>query len=420
MEFKDIDPHQHPKKEPIVADPVPNPVPLPTPESGWKKFIPTNWQSIVSTLAVALITALATKLGLNPPPAHPVPMPIFPEDWVQIESEDGKYIKGFATGWMPPRGEDKKIALMTVPEFSDTEAGQALGIVGDADGNAFLWKLAIKVRGSHIPTRNQSSVGSCVSFGFSCAGEYALAAQVAEKRGPPQDAKIDICQEAVYGFSRVEQNGGFCPIVGDGSMGSWAAPAIMKYGFLKRGVYGSQDLTKYDTTRCRLWGRKGVPDELEPEAKKNPVGGASLVKTAAEAKKALLQGYPVAVCSDVGFAGQSSRDADGFLKARGSWGHCQCLIGYRKDKDAFYCMNSWGEDWVSGPLGIGEPPPGGYWIISSTVDKMLGQGDSYAISDVKGFPRRKLNVDDWVKNDMFRNAIDPKKVFGGGIYALAP
>jgi hypothetical protein len=400
-----------------MADP--NPVP-PAPESAWKKWIPTNWQSIVSTLVIALITAIATKLGFSPPPAPPVPLPIFPEDWVTIESDDGKYIKGFATGWVPPRGEDKKIALMTVPEFSDTEAGQALGVFGDPDGNAFLWKAAIKVRGAHIPTRNQSSVGSCVGFGFTCAGEYALAVQVASKVGRPQDGNIDIVQEATYAFSRVEQNGGFAPLVGDGSMGSWAAPAIQKFGFLKRGVYGSHDLTKYDTARCRLWGRKGVPDELEPEAKKNLVGGAALVKTAAEAKKALLQGYPIAVCSDVGFAGQSSRDADGFLKARGSWGHCMCLIGLNGKDDSFYCMNSWGEDWVGGPLGAGDPPPGGFWIAKATVDRMLGQGDSYAISDVKGFPRRKLNVDDWVKTDIFRDAINPKKVFGGGIYALAP
>jgi hypothetical protein len=312
------------------------------------------------------------------------------------------------------------MAMLAVPEFKDTEAGQALNLIGDADGNAFLWKAAIKVRGKHIPTRNQGSVGSCVSFGFSCAGEYALAVQAANKVGPPQDAAIDICQEAVYGFSRVEQNGGFCPIIGDGSMGSWAAPAIQKYGYLKRGVYGKYDLTSYDTTRCRAWGRAGVPDELEPEAHKNLVGGAALVKTAAEAKKALLQGYPVAVCSDVGFAGQSQRDADGFLKARGSWGHCMCLVGFRADKNAFYCMNSWGEDWVGGPLGAGEPPPGGFWILSATVDRMLGQEDSYAISDVKGFPRRKLNVDDWVLRDRRKDVLDANKIFGGGFYAMAP
>lgn len=416
MDFKDIDLNQ--KKE-NMADPI-VPVPTPAVEPTWKKFIPTNWQAIVSSLVIALITAIATKFGFTPPPAPPVPMPIFPEDWVTIESDDGKYIRGFATGWVPPRGEDKKIALMTVPEFADTEAGHALNVFGDADGNAFLWKAAIKVRGAHIPTRNQGSVGSCVGFGFSCAGEYALVVQVANNAGRPQDGNIDIVQEATYAFSRVEQNGGFAPLVGDGSMGSWAAPAIQKFGFLKRGVYGSQDLTKYDTTRCRLWGRKGVPDELEPEAKKNLVGGAALVKTAEEAKKALLQGYPVAVCSDVGFAGQSQRDADGFLKARGSWNHCMTFIGFHAAKNAFYCMNSWGEDWVGGPLGAGDPPPGGFWVTFATVDRMMSQGDSYAISNVKGFPRRKLNVDDWVKTDMFRDALDPKKAFGGSIYALAP
>jgi hypothetical protein len=158
---------------------------------------------------------------------------------------------------------------------------------------------------------------------------------------------------------------------------------------------------------------------LEPLAKKNLVGSAALVKTAAEAKSALLQGYPIAVCSNVGFGGQSSRDADGFLRASGRWGHCMCLIAWRKDKDAFYCMNSWGEDWVGGPLGPGEPPPGGFWIESRTVDRMLGQEDSYAISNVKGFPRRKINHDDWLAVRPADRQHDAIKAFGG-LYATAP
>lgn len=429
------DPIPDPTPEPYplpVPPPVPVPVPVPAPEppaGWWVGFLPKNWKRVVTAvvvnlfmLAVGAVFAWLGKPAPPLPPAPPIPTPVFPDDWAQVESEDGSRVFGYATGWTPPRDEDKRAAILAgVVKFSATPAGQAEP-AGDADGNAFLWKAAVKTRGAHIPTRNQGSVGSCVSFGFAAAGEYALACQVAWNTGPPQDAKADVCQEAVYGFCRVEVNGGFCPIVGDGAMGSWAAQAVQKYGFLKRGVYGQYDLTGYNTTRCRAWGRAGVPDELEPEARKNLAGSASLVTTAEECKKALMQGYPVAVCSNVGYAGQSSRDADGFLKARGSWGHCMCVIGYRKDRDAFYILNSWGEDWVGGPLGVGDPPPGGFWAASASVGRMLAQEDSYAVSNVKGFPRRKLNIDDWVKLDQRRdnNKFDRMFALRGVNHVLVP
>jgi len=39
---------------------------------------------------------------------------------------------------------------------------------------------------------------------------------------------------------------------------------------------------------------------------------------------------------------------------------------------------------------------------------------------VKGFPRRKLNVDDWVLRDRRKDVLDANKIFGGGFYAMAP
>jgi len=411
-----------PEPEPTPVPPTP-PEPTPGPFN-WRRFLPTNWQSIIGTAVLNIVVVLLAMIGIKSPiEPPPIPVPIFPEDWAVVPSEDGKTVKGFPTGWQEPRPEDKKAALDAgIPLWQDTDAGKL--VVSDADGNAFLWKAAIKVRGKHIPTRNQGSVGSCVGFGFTCAAEYAIVTQAAEKIGPAIDGTIDIAQEATYAFSRVEVNGGVAPLIGDGSLGSWAAQGVTKFGLLPRGKYGDLDLTSYSTTRCRAWGRAGVPNDLEPLAKKNLVGSAALVKTAAEAKAALLQGYPIAVCSNVGFAGQSKRDADGFLRASGRWGHCMCLIGFRKDREAFYCMNSWGEDWVAGPLGAGDPPPGGFWIESKTVDRMLGQEDSYAISNVKGFPRRKINHDDWLAGDIMphdRNANrDLKKAFGGLLYATAP
>jgi hypothetical protein len=92
-------------------------------------------------------------------------------------------------------------------------------------------------------------------------------------------------------------------------------------------------------------------------------------------------------------------------------------VGYRADKDAFYILNSWGDTWVGGPLGPGNPPPGGFWITHNDMERIAKQGDSYAVSSVKGFPRKKLNADDWIA---VRPANKLDKVFGGMLYASRP
>ena len=45
-----------------------------------------------------------------------------------------------------------------------------------------------------------------------------------------------------------------------------------------------------------------------------------------------------------------------------------------------------------GPVWPADAPPAGFWIDSATVDRMVRQGDSYALADLQGFPTRRL---DW-------------------------
>jgi hypothetical protein len=150
------------------------------------------------------------------------------------------------------------------------------------------------------------------------------------------------------------------------------------------------DLSKYSEARCRDWGRNGVPDTLEPEAKKHPVKTTSMVMSWEEAKQALSSGYGIAICSNQGFSMQ--RDADGFAKASGSWGHCMALIGYQtKNREGGFILNSWGDDAHTGPSGFGDPPKSGFWADAGVIDRMLKQEDSWAFSSVDGFPLRRLH-----------------------------
>jgi hypothetical protein len=392
---------------------TPNPTPTPTPDAtppvpgplNWKRFIPTNWQSIIGTLAFTLVSILLGMFGIKSPVTPPpIPAPIFPDGWVILDDPETGEKRAFPSGWTEPRVQDISDALNTpnVYRWEDTEAAKDPEILGN-DGNYFLWKAGQKANGgAFIPTINQGSVGSCVGCGFANAYMHCLACQSVTKRGPPQEFGI-VVPEIIYAGSRVEANGGFAPLIGDGSTGAWAAKWLGMGGTLKRGVYGSHDLTTYSASRCRAWGRTGVPDEIEALARPNSASCA-LISSAEDARKALSQGYPIAVCSNQGFSNR--RDADGFARAEGRWTHCMCIIGYRSDKRGFYVMNSWGENWISGPMGIGEPPPGGFWAQWDAVESMLRQRDSYAVSDVKGFPKRKINVDDWltvapVRPDLF-------------------
>jgi hypothetical protein len=149
-------------------------------------------------------------------------------------------------------------------------------------------------------------------------------------------------------------------IRGDGSTGVWAAKWSQQYGAVARGKYDGYDLFRYSESTCRKFGSSGCPKSLEPVAKLAPTKSISQVQTVDEAKRALASLYPVTIASDVGFGsrGPYVRNAKGQLRASGVWPHQMCLIGYDRDS-GFFCMNSWGEQWVSGPTGPGNPPPAG-------------------------------------------------------------
>lgn len=313
-------------------------------------------------------------------------------------------------GWVNDPAEVELVRAMNgIPNFGDTPAGKA-SLAGD--GDVYLWEFAKAVTGSVLPDRNQGSVGSCVSFGTACAVEHLLLAQIVQARangGPAKEFK-PLVQEVIYGGSRVEIGGG--RISGDGSVGAWAAQFIAQYGVVPREKIEGYDLTTYSESLCRKWGREGVPPKLETVAKQSPVKGTALVKSAAEAEKAIRQGYAIAVCSNQGFS--YTRDRDGFASPQGTWGHCMAIIGVRKgSRPGFFIENSWGSDWIKGPRFPADAPAGGFWADEAVVDRMLKQGDSWAFSDAVGFPARELDF--FIKVEPRRN--NPK-IFGAE-FALA-
>lgn len=410
-----------------MPDHVIPPTPEPTPRKWWEDFLPTNWRKIVAwlvlTLAVTGVNYVLKQTGREPLPLPPVPdfseLDFIVPNEMDVEPEvvaelDRRKVKVRRTGWRKPSPEETNATLriLQAPQFADTEAGQE--IIADAD--APVWRLAYKARGKPIPIRDQGPVGSCVSFGFAGAVEYTMAAQNAI--GKQSQELPDIAQEVIYAGSRVEVNGGRVPFNGDGSTGAWGAKWLESTGgALARGKYGNIDLTEYSVQRAKSWGNSGVPNELEPLAKKHPAK-CTMVGTAEEARKALSQGYAISVCSMQGFA--KTRDSEGFAKASGSWAHCMLIAGYRADKPGFLIVNSWGPNWISGPKGkYDDTPDGSFWAEATVVDRMLKQGDSFAVANADGFRRRKLQPDDWIVNAQPRRPFTPMLRFGH-VFPLAP
>jgi hypothetical protein len=167
----------------------------------------------------------------------------------------------------------------------------------------------------------------------------------------------------------------------DGSYGAWAQLAVRQGGTLSR-----ERLGPYNPSRAKQWGADGLPDALEPEARYHAIRRTTLVLSFEEARDAIANGYPVAVCSAQGF--QMVRDAEGFAAPHGTWYHCMKFIASRDDhRPGLLCMNSWGASAHSGPKGIHNIPDGSFWVDASVCTQMFRSWqDSYALSQFDGYP----------------------------------
>ena len=377
---------------------VPQPMPAPPPAVAVLPVaaltgvhLAAAWASLALGVLLALVTIFRGGT-----PALPV-VPVVPDGVQQHVPTDPP------TGWVDDPAAVKAVReSLPVGEryFGDTPAGKA--VHGDT-GTILLSEAAKKVFGAHLPARDQGQVGSCVSFGCATAAEYLQLQQIAS--GERLEFK-PLCQEAIYGGSRKQIGGGV--IRGDGSVTAWAGRWVKEYGLIPREKVGQYDLTAYSEARCRQWGQSGCPKDLEPVAKQSPVKGISFVRSADEAAKAIRQGYPLAVGSQVGFG--TTRDKDGFLNRSGTWGHCMMVAGVRDDnRPGFLFVNSWGNDWVRGPTGPFDIPPGSFWVDWATADQMFAEGDAIALSDATGFPARTL---DWFTGR-------PRRAERSDLFALA-
>lgn len=289
------------------------------------------------------------------------------------------------SGWLyNPDGIEDFIRRHRYPFLSQINKG----IKGTGKGKkAFLHKALERVMGHpHVP--HDQKLGDCTGQSAALGVDILTAVEIVVKKQPERWV-AKAATEPIYGGSRVEI-GDYTN--GEGSTGHWVAEWLSQYGVLLRQSYpGDWDFSHYSPATARQFGKEGCPDELELLAKLHPVNKAAICTSYDELCDCIYNGFPVMVCSGVGFGQSSSewvRDSEGFLTRSGRWMHAMLFAGYDDEyrRPGALCFNSWG-DFVAGPTR-GPQPRGTFWIDADTVDVMLRAGDSFAFSDYTGFPSK--------------------------------
>lgn len=233
---------------------------------------------------------------------------------------------------------------------------------------------------SHAFLANGCIAHNCVAHSTRNAVDITRAVEI-DIKNEPESFETRSAVEAIY-QSRGHR--------GQGMSCSGAARYVHQNGgILLRKNYGAVDLSKYNS---RLGANHLIPSSIyRDEARKHQVLTISLVRTIAEARDAISNGYAISVCSGQGFS--SRRDKYGIAAPSGSWAHAMAWIGCDDSREIynetlFLVQNSWGL-WNSGPKRLGQPD-GSFWIREKVARDMLAQNGAWVFSNVRGFPARKL------------------------------
>ena len=330
--------------------------------------------------------------------------------WNAPEKNRGGWGSASDFGYTPdPAGAAEFLQSLDVRFFSDA-APDAMAKAEEVD--TFLYRAmdaAHRERYGKPFAPERQGIGDCVSWG---AAHAVYCAEAIEwELGNRSEPPIFPSTESIYGGSRVEARGkpgdGARPVGGwsDGATGYGAAKWLRDWGVVYRQQYDGFDLRDYSADRAKQWGAygaggKGDGGRLDKIATETPCRHVVAVKTWAELVAAITSGFPVTIASSQGFT--KTRDADGFCRASGTWMHQMCIAGIRFKKnggggvprDGALIVNSWG-DYCRGGKWPDDQPDGTFWAERRTVERILSQGDCWAIAEVE-FKWRDIRHDKWL------------------------
>ena len=308
-------------------------------------------------------------------------------------------------GYSPdPEGAKRFASSLPNPTF----ASAAPEVMAKATlKDVYLWRAMDSAHRARYGTpwkcSNQLHIGSCVAHG--AAHALYASESVAWAAGERDEIPLLAHQGAIYGGSRVEARSkpgdGARPYGGysDGSTGYHAAKWLRDWGVIHKRAYPSIDCTISNPDiekEMGAFGCGGAGDagRLDAEAKKVPCLHVAQVKTWDELVAAVTSGHPVTIASSQGFA--KTLDKDSFAAPSGVWMHQMAVIGLRADRPGAAIVNSWGSYLnYTAPRYPHDLPDGVFWASRAVMERILAQGDSWAISEV-AFRYRDINHSDWL------------------------
>jgi hypothetical protein len=237
-----------------------------------------------------------------------------------------------------------------------------------------------------VRSLNQGPVGTCVGNAEARLLDVLAAIEIVFG-GEREEFRATFSPEGLYGLGREK---GHMLGPGDGLYGAAIADAVREWGTLHQLVYDDIDLRTYSASRCRDYGRRGVPKALKTLAAEHRVTHAARVNTTEEGWALLGAGYTINMCSSLGFRG--SRDAEGVIRRRGSWSHSMAVTSRRTTQSGNRLVlvhQSWGDNWTDGPYWQ-DMPWGSFWIHLADFGVAIGQRDSFAHASYQGFVPRQL------------------------------
>jgi hypothetical protein len=295
-----------------------------------------------------------------------------PEEIVRL------YDVGFTGAICDPEDTRKLMASLPMPLFGTSLAGTGEGKVS----LPFKAVVAFERATGRKPYDEAQTTGDCVSHAVRGAADQARA------NDPEVHSAFDwvdrTATEPLYGARGHTGQGAICS-----QIVRWAHRTG---GLMLRRKYPDLDLdlTDYNANVGIRWGGRGVPERVTAAAANHRIGTISLIQTWQQARDAIANGYGVVCCSDVGF--RHYRDDDGLSVPKGVWHHAMHWNGVddtRSGDCRFLIQNSWGWNWINGPKVHGQPE-GSFWVRQSAAQRMIEQGGTWAVSNVNGFPRRRL------------------------------
>lgn len=304
-------------------------------------------------------------------------------------------------GWAGPevaREEWRKIGA-SFPKFDLPENPE------NRNKRVVLWEFTKRINGGrHLPTVRQL-IGDCVGAGAKQAVDYLQCVSIAQGGLIADFRPVYLPYHYATGRNAPECGNG--RIRGpDGSLGSWQAKALELYGVIPADFDGLPD---YSSSVVRSWATRMPSGEYVTEGKLHLVRSAARVTSADQVRDAICNGYPVTIASDWGGM-MRPPTKDGRLVNRKSdtWMHQMCIVAYDGETGSepyWYILNSWGENAHGSPPD--DAPPGGFWVTEKDVAYIVRQGDSFALSDLQGFPPRDLDltpIGEWDNEDINEEA----------------